>query len=217
MQHRNSALIASLTVIASAACSSTDTGTLPACGQGFATSVVSAAWGANAGFGLDKMPGVVLGPPRGAGAQQGSIDVVSLGMGGSIVLSFSGLGIEDGPGPDFIVFENAFYASGDPGKPYAEPGQVAVSEDGQSWTPFPCQAAALPYDGCAGWHAVLSSPDNGISPFDPSVAGGEAFDLAQVGMKRARYVRIEDRSTSGAGSSAGFDLDAVSVIHPACE
>jgi hypothetical protein len=200
------------------ACASSDPDGQPnACDQGFATSVVSVTWGSNAGFGQDRMPGVVLGPPRGGGAQQGSTDVVSLGLGGSIVLSFAGLGIDDGPGPDFIVFENAFYASGDPSKPYAEPGQVSVSEDGVRWTEFPCKPSAFPYEGCAGWHAVLTSPDDGVSPFDPAVAGGEAFDLASVGMKRARLVRIQDRSTSGAGTSAGFDLDAIAVIHPACE
>ena len=188
------------------------------CGPGFVTSVVSVTYGANAGFGQDKMPAVVMGPPHGEDSKlQGSTDVVSLGKGGEIVLAFAGQGIDDAPGADFIVFENAFYAGGDPTKPYAEPGQVSVSEDGVSWSEFPCQSQSYPYEGCAGWHAVLSNPDNGISPLDPEAAGGEAFDLARLGIKRAKYVRIQDRSTAGSGTSAGFDLDAIAVLHAACE
>jgi hypothetical protein len=189
-----------------------------ACAPGFVTSVVSVTWGTNAGYGQDKMPAVVSGAPRAADTTlKGSTDVVSLGVGGEIVLGFAGNGIADGPGADFIVFENVFYAGGDPTKPYAEPGQVSVSQDGTRWTEFPCDAQSSPYQGCAGTHPTLSNPDNGVSPFDPGVAGGEAFDLATIGIQTARYVRIVDRSASGAGTSAGFDLDAIAVVHPACD
>jgi hypothetical protein len=174
-------------------------------------------YGKDAGYGQDKMPAVVMGPPHGSGTHQGSTDVVSLGLGGEIVLGFAGEGIQDGPGADFIVFENAFYAGEDPTKPFAEPGQVSVSDDGVNWSEFPCEAQTFPYTGCAGWHAVMSNPDNGISPFDPDTAGGEAYDLAQLGVARARYVRIQDRTSSGSGTTAGFDLDAIAVIHAACE
>jgi hypothetical protein len=186
-----------------------------ACDQGFATTVVSVSYGPGAGFGQERMPAVVLGPPVGGGKMQGSTDVVSLGAGGEIVLGFAG-GIADGAGVDFIVFENAFQVGGDPTKPYAEPAEVSVSEDGATWTAFPCASKAYPYDGCAGWHAVFSTPDNGVSPFDPLAAGGDAFDLAAIGVASARYVRIRDLSASGAGTSAGFDLDAVAVIQPTC-
>jgi hypothetical protein len=188
------------------------------CSPGFVTSVVSVTYGKNAGFGQDKMPAVVMGPPHGdPSGQNGSIDVVSLGQGGEIVLGFAGQGLDDGAGADFIVFENAFNAGGDPTKPYAEPGQVSVSEDGVNWSEFPCKADSYPYDGCAGWHVVKSNPDNGVSPYDSDAAGGEAYDLALLGVKSARYVRIQDRSEAGSGTSAGFDLDAISVIHAACE
>ena len=156
----------------------------------------------------------MLGPPVGGGATHGGTDVVSLGSGGTIVLELDEAGIVDGDGPDLIVFENAFLVGDDPTLPYAEPAAVAVSEDGTSWTEFPCRSDAYPYDGCAGWRPVLSSPENGIDPTDPALAGGDAFDLADVGVAHARFVRIRDLGLGlPAPPSAGFDLDAVASVH----
>src|SRR5262249_6691717 len=152
-------------------------------GPRFATRVVSDAFGPGQNAGRDKLPDIVLGPPKGAGVTQGSLDVASLGNGGSITLAFDGNAIVDGPGPDFIVFENAFAAGGNPNNPYAEPGTVAVSNDGVTWTSFPCTATAFPYGTCAGWHVVYANPDtNSIDPTDPTVAGGDPFDLADIGV-----------------------------------
>jgi hypothetical protein len=50
---------------------------------------------------------------------------------------------------------------------------------------------------------------------DPSVSGGDPFDLAEIGVARARYVRITDR-VDQVGLSGVFDLDAVGVIHSSC-
>ena len=36
-------------------------------------------------------------------------------------------------------------------------------------------------------------------------------------MTRARFVRIRDLSTRGEGTNAGFDLDAVGLVHYAIE
>ena len=182
----------------------------------FATSVVSFTPGRCAGFGAESMPGIVLGPPRGGGSAKGSLDVLSLGTGGEIVLSFAPSVVVDGEGPDLIVFENAFLPAGDT-RPYAEPGEVSVSEDGVTWKTFACTATAPLWGTCAGWHPVLSTPESGISPFDPTVAGGDAFDLADVGLARARFVRIKDRTTQRCASQGpninGFDLDAIAAIH----
>lgn len=186
----------------------------------FVMSVVSFTPGDCAGFGVSRMPDVVMGPPVGGGALQGGLDVVSLGYHGEIVLRFGDNAIIDGAGPDFIVFENAFYAAGDTSKPSADPGEVSVSEDGQTWKTFACTpGTSAPYGACAGWHAVFSAPGNEISPFDPQTAGGDAFDLADVGLTKARYVRIVDKSTitcpanPGKPTNLGFDLDAVAVVH----
>ncbi len=102
-----------------------DGGVLPL--DRFATRVVSFTPGECAGFGVPAMPDVVLGPPVGAGDRQGGLDVVSLGQGGSIVLAFEPGVVRDAPGPDFVVFENAFFAGGDPSRPFAEPAELAVS------------------------------------------------------------------------------------------
>ena len=52
----------------------------------FVTGVVSFTPGDCAGFGATELPGIVEGPPVGAGTSAGSTDVVSLGVGGSVVL-----------------------------------------------------------------------------------------------------------------------------------
>jgi hypothetical protein len=198
----------------------------------FVTGVVSFDPGPCAGFGQSAMPGIVEGPPVGGGTSHGSTDVVSLGNGGSIVLSFAPNAIVDGPGPDFIVFENAFWVGGNPNDIYAEPGEVSVSDDGTKWTTFPCTptldpqsphgtGVAPPYGTCAGWQAVYSAPGNGISPLDPSVAGGLALDLATVGVTHARYVRIVDKTDEACPEAGpdpntnGFDLDAIAIVNGA--
>lgn len=186
----------------------------------FVTAVVDFTPGPCAGFGSDAMPTVVEGPPVGGGTQMGGLDVVSLGSGGTITLSFAPNGIVDGPGADFIVFENAFVVNvSDPSTVFAEPAEVSVSEDGATWTTFACTATAYPYGACAGWHPVLSSPDNGISPVDPQAAGGDAFDLKDIGVAHARFVRIVDKTKEDCPESGakptknGFDLDAVSLVN----
>jgi hypothetical protein len=143
-----------------------------------------------------------------------------LGVGGEIVLSFAPNAIVNGPGVDFIVFENPFYIDGNAAEPYAEPGEVSVSEDGVNWSVYPCTATSYPYGDCAGWHAVYSSPSNGISPVDPAVAGGDPYDLADVGLASARFVRIRDVSgeicpDAGGPNTDGFDLDAISIVNAA--
>lgn len=181
----------------------------------FADEVISFLPGPGAGFGADDLPDIVLGPPQGNGAGLGGFHVLSLGLGGTIVLK-SATPILDGNGPDLIVFENPFFVGGNPQSPFAEPGEVAVSQDGVAFFTFPCEADRPQdmYPGCAGVHPVYANPSvNGIDPTDPAVAGGDAFDLDELGLAWARYVRIRDLSTTGGGSSAGFDLDAIAIIH----
>jgi len=188
----------------------------------FVTSVVSFTPGPCAGFGQPEMPTIVEGPPVGGGTSQGSTNVVSLGVGGTIVLSFQPNAIVDGPGVDFVVFENPFWIAGNKNDIYAEPGEVSVSDDGVSWTSFPCTATleTPPYGTCAGWNVVMSTPTNGISPLDYPACGGDAFDLADIGVTHARYVRIVDHSGETCPSDPklqpntdGFDLDAIAIIN----
>ena len=175
----------------------------------FADLVASFNPGDFAGFGQDRYPDVVLGPPQGQGPNGGSLHVLSLGNQGEITLGFDDIPITDGPGVDVIVFENAF-----PGWP--ELGVVSVSVDGEIWHEWPCDPnnSEQQFPGCAGVSAVLSHPDNGVSPTDPDVAGGDGYDLADLGLSEAWFIRITDTGTNPyEGSSGGFDLDAVAVVH----
>lgn len=179
----------------------------------FVTKVVSFTPGSGAGFGQNRFPQIVYGPPRGvATGCMGSTDVLSLGTAGEIVVEFENNAVVDGPGPDFIVFENPFVAGcSDPSKVYAELGEVSVSDNGTDWVTFPCTATAYPFGTCAGWHPVYSSPNDGISPLDPAIAGGDAFDLAAVGVTHAKYVRVRDMQTGR--DPGGFDLDAMAIVN----
>jgi hypothetical protein len=180
----------------------------------YADEVVSFQPGEGVSFGQDRFPTVVLGAPAGVGPDNGSLDVLSLGRGGTITLRFTDLAALDGPGVDLLVFENAFALPN--GSTYAETGRVEVSHDGVTWRAFPCAAgdAAGGYPGCAGVRPVLANPANGVSATDPAVAGGDGFDLATVGLRRARYVRITDSGANGYFDTAGgFDLDAVAVVN----
>jgi hypothetical protein len=181
----------------------------------YASEVVLFEPGPEAGFGEDKLPNVVLGPPKGKGLEAGSLDVLSLGMGGTIELGFGERAILDGDGPDFLVFENPFWPGGDAAAVFAEVGAVSVSEDGENWLEFPCDAegdGAGHFEGCAGWSPTLDYDATAGVSLDPAVTGGDAFDLADVGLSTARFVRIVDRSNAGATPTAGFDLDAVGVV-----
>jgi hypothetical protein len=168
------------------------------------------------GFGHDALPDVVLGPPHAGAAGAGSMDVASLGCGGRITLVFDAPAIVDGPGPDLLVFENPF-RTGD--ETFAEPARVLVSDDGVAWAAFDCDVAGdgtWPPTGCAGIEPVLADGDPAT---DPAVAGGDAFDLADVGLAQARYVRLVDVTEEHYGDSmwcggdgGGFDLDAVAAV-----
>jgi hypothetical protein len=165
--------------------------------------------GDHAGYGQDRLPDVVFGPPAAPGNGGGSLDVVSLGREGSIIVAFRDLDVVDGPGPDLLVFENAFAG-------WPETGVVGVSDDGETWTEWPCDAAnaAAAFPGCAGVAPVWANAENGVDATDPDAAGGDRFDLATIGVARARFVRVRDSGRNPYdGTSGGFDLDAMAVVN----
>jgi hypothetical protein len=216
-------------------------------GDPYADEVVSYTQGTNGGFNANLLPAVVLGPPAGLGLWVGSLDVVSLGREGSIVLRFVDNVIVDGPGADFKVFENAFMlieGDGYSAPPFAEPGRVKVSQNGSDWAEFPCTltGAAGPYwPGCAGVYPTFSNlglrpnPHPSIlttTPIEdlvdqdsfvlqpPSGAGGDSFDLADVGLAWVRYVKIETttfEARSATLGQSGPDIDAVVAVHSSPE
>lgn len=190
----------------------------------YASELVSFEPGEGAGHGQEDLPGVVLGPPNGTKEGGSSSSVLSLGAGGSIVLGFGDRSITDGPGDDFIVFENAFYTEFEDDGVWEELGRVSVSRDGETWHRFPCDTEPVdpedggPYrwPGCAGWTPTKDYDPGSIATLDPAATGGNSFDLASVGVERVNYVRITDLTeTTDLESKAGFDLDAVGVVHVA--
>ncbi len=212
-------------------------------GDPYADAVVSTSIGASGGFNLAAMPDVVLGPPTGSGLFGGTLGVLSLGLSGEVVLEFTDNAIVDGPGVDFTVFENPFFGTGlfdIVDQLFSEPGTVSVSQDGVVWHSFSCAMDALDapyYDGCAGVYPVLANGETdsrhpAVPTFTPSItsfigqvqgsivvpdgSGGDSFDLADLGIAWARYVKIEaaDHVNGPYGpDNAGFDLDAVTAVH----
>ena len=215
-----------------------------AIGDPYADEVASFSVGSQGGFNGGSLS-VALGPPQGSGPFQGSLHVVSLGFGGTIVLRFVDNRIVDGPGVDFTVFENSFLPIGAGAltqPPFAEPGRVSVSQDGVHWQAFDAcalVASGSPYwPGCAGVYPVLSDgtgatphasiPSDvpiqdlvGISVLGfplPAGAGGDSFDLASLGLAWASYVKVEAASfpTGPVGTNnGGFDFDAVAAVNSA--
>ncbi|RMD90888.1 MAG: T9SS C-terminal target domain-containing protein [Calditrichaeota bacterium] len=181
----------------------------------WADAVVSFTPGEGAGFGQNFFPDNVLGPPdpdptlSPVNPSSKPQELLSLGKGGEIILEFTDNFIVDKEGVDFTVFENAFYINGDTTQPFIEAAFVAVSMDGQTWFEFPWDTTT--WSGFAG---VTPTKDN-QHPTDPQVSGGDSFDLADVGLPWAKFVKltdIGDLKQEGA-FNGDFDLDAVVAVH----
>lgn len=209
--------------------------------------------GTGAGFGEEHFPANVLSGPDGGEnpptvPQDSPTQLFALGEGGSIVLDFGDEPITDGPGADFIVFENVFVNLAN-GAPFVEAAIISVGNDPDDLAEFPFRFEppvgwesgdpyAVPfaegdYIGLAGTRPTLVTSTNGIDPADPALAGGNAFDLADVGVASARYVRIADPGRPGSSGARtgtnglaifdqelpgnGFDLDTVVAIHFAAQ
>ncbi len=188
--------------------------------QAGADTVYSYSFGNGQTFGQDSVyfPGNVLGLPdsnaSGSSPSSSPTEICSLGEGGEIVLGFKNKILVDGPGADFIVFENAFYINGDTTSVFVEPGTVSVSRDGVTFIDFPIDTLTL--QGCAG----ITPTKDPSRPFDPDLAGGDAFDLATIGMDSVRYIKIKDfvyyiknnpNHPYYSPILSGFDLDAVTA------
>jgi len=119
----------------------------------------------------------VLGPPDG--------QLWSLGWCGQITVAMTVFRVIDGPGPDFIVFENAAELGGNL---FTEAAVVEVSQDGATWHRFPtgydpgCGTGAGCYANLAGTHAVG----------DLSDAFGDPFDLADIPLAWCQFFRLTD-------------------------
>lgn len=181
---------------------------------------IAIRYGVNGGYGSHLFPAIVYGMPR-----TGGTHVVSFGGGGSLSVQLNNFIVADGPGPDFTIFENPIHS--DFYGIFVERARVSVSEDGITYYDFPCDVwdPEEIYEGCAGV-AMVNALAN---PLDPRVSGGDSFDLADVGLRTAKFLRIEDlntcvpddptylaadgRALCWVPGEQGFDLDAMAIVN----
>lgn len=168
------------------------------------------------------------------------LNVVSLGDGGEITMTFSPP-ITNGPGEDFVVFENGFPSGG---YLFAELAFVEVSTDGVSFARFP--SVSLTPDPIEGYdildptdvHNLAGKHPGGNlypcqgTPFDlDDLAGDPLVSGGQVDLAEINYVRVVDVIGDGstyddaapahkvydpyptALSQGGFDLQAIGVLN----
>jgi hypothetical protein len=155
-------------------------------------------------------------------------DIACLGNGGKITLTFN-KPITDGPGADFLVFENSY------GDKFLELAFVEVSSDGTNFTRFP-NISFTPspvsafgdvdptniygyggkYKGGFGTpfdlNVLAGTPGLDINKITHvkiiDIVGGTVYDTYPLGA----HLIYDPTPTTGSG---GFDLDAVGVIHQA--
>ena len=142
-------------------------------------------------------------------------EILSLGMGGEIIIGLKNNLIIDKEGADFTIFENAFINQFNE-KVYAEPAIVSVSKDGINFIEFPYNLETL--EGLAG-----TTPTYGKkSPFNPKESGGNSFDLSELQIDSVKYIKIKDITEQILNNPehnnydptlSGFDLDAVAIIN----
>lgn len=145
-------------------------------------------------------------------------EIEAIGIGGEIIVGFKGKVVVNKPGPDFVIFENAFVNPVTFGI-FAEPAIISVSKDGKNYFEFPFDKNSL--EGLAGLNPTYGDKD----PFNYEISGGDAFDLDLVGLDYIKYIKIKDTTMIIKGLTnshkywspefllTGFDLDAVVGIN----
>lgn len=143
------------------------------------------------------------------------VEVLSIGLGGVIIVGIKDNYIIDGEGADFTIFENAFINQFND-KVYAEPAIISVSKDGINFIEFPYDFQTL--EGLAGTNPTIGNRN----PFNSSESGGNSFDLSDIGIDSVKYIKIEDitkrilddtNHNNYDPTLSGFDLDAVAIIN----
>ncbi len=165
-------------------------------------------------------------PEKALGKADGnSYDIVSLGRGGEITLTFN-CGIGDGVGYDFAVFENGISDT------FLELAYAEVSSDGENFFRFMNDSLT---EGPVSSYGAVGPTDIGGFAGKYRQGYGTPFDLALLkntsgllDTDNVRWVRIVDIvgdgsyfDTSGdiiydpypTWGSAGFDLDAIGVLN----
>ena len=195
----------------------------PAIG-GWATGVAAVRFGADVDVSW-QTPDEALGPAEGT-----STDIVCLGRGGTITLTFEAP-ISDRDGADLAVFENSFLDT------FLELAFVEVSSDGEHFVRF--DSVSLGEAPVAAFGTVDPATFGGLAgtyrqgfgtPFDlESLANRPDVLEGRLDLDAVTHVRIVDIPGDGSvldsfggpiydpyptTESAGFDLDAVAVLRP---
>lgn len=164
-------------------------------------------------------------------AEGNSLNIVSLGDGGSAVLTFNPP-IKNGPGFDFAIFENGFQDN------YMEFAFVEVSSNGIDYFRFPSfsetplvpQISNASYGNCQYIHNLAGKYRQGYgTPFDlDDLDSVSALDLNSISFVRlidvVGSVDLNYGTNDSQGNlindpfptnfdSGGFDLDGVAVIN----
>jgi|GEM_PF-1441689 len=187
----------------------------------------------SAGDATHGVPGNAVGAP-----DCNHLDVVSLGDGGEITMTFTPP-ITNGTGDDFVIFENGFPSGG---YLYAELAFVEVSTDGYAFARFP--SVSLTPEPIIGDNILDPSDVHNLAGKHPGgniyPCQGTPFDLAdlvsdplvtggQVDLSQIVYVRVVDVIGNGSKQDdagrdiydpyptewpqGGFDLQAVGVLN----
>ena len=220
----------------------------------YATQVIAYQAGSNAASGYTD-PSTALGEPSRvtAGWPSGETDVtmfnaawkpdqiVSIGAGGYLVLGFDHPVYDDPSNPygiDLLVFGNAFFSDSDypngvAGGIWAEPANISVSQDRQTWYDissvtadnlFPTQG----YTDTSGPYANDgTNPSNFLKPVDPNIewqgktysellalydgsGGGTGVDISETGLEWIQYVKLWQPE----GDSWSAEIDGVADVAP---
>ena len=171
------------------------------------------------------------------GKPGGTMDVVSLGDGGTATLTFASP-IYNGAGPDFAVFENGFANALDTTTYFLEIAFVEVSSDGVNFFRFPAVThvsaeTQLNGSGCIKPEQIHNFASKYVAMYGTPFDLDEVEDNALLDKNKVTHVRIIDvvgnispeyATYDSEGhvvndpwptpfGSSGFDLDAVGVIH----
>jgi hypothetical protein len=179
-----------------------------------------------------------------------AFEVVTVGTGGRMTVKFNHPVANDRNNPygiDFIIFGNTAqtiagsqnWTNGNPeqiavsGSTIAEPGKVAVSQNGIDWYYFTNGPYADSFAPTASYawdevNDVWADELNPLLPIDPNLtaaslngmtvaeviesyngsAGGTGFDIGLLGLDWIQYVRIEDDPATGVTS----EIDALADV-----
>jgi len=149
------------------------------------------------GAGGCAFPGTLLDNSTGADDAifLGAPDDVYYGLGGQVVTYELDCGfVIDGPGPDLTVYE---VDSGS--AEFTALGDVLVSADGVAFVSIKSTETAAV--------AIPGDEQHGSATF------ARSYDLEPTGLNAVRFVRLDGAGTGSAGTSTGFDLDAIGAVN----